>query len=529
MEEHEFDMMMASGDVDFSGVEDVEVTLLGHNDEDDESSLSEIEIANLMLGYHAEDEKVEEELKTEAEAEGDDDGGEEDLENEARHVEEAWTVMDMEPATPLEELLREVGLINLTKQYSRVARPRIYHDFRWLAHPADLMFRGEKVIAMIFPPAKLDLAPSSVVSNLAIRDGKYVTVTGHGSHLFMGAIPATPDVMCVCEIVTCTKSCYFQVTRNTVSPANGPVRAWTPKGEFFNCGRNIQWNDRLIPGDNIIMVDGDVWYYPGDRTPVVTIKQGKMVDRKGRTLEPGDWAVRDGEYTFDIDRKTLDEVVWRPPVSWEVYCAWKKLKRLPNMMYGVKNTRDRFDIDPQDYDCRDVSALIENPKLRSPSMMRRKDKFREACKVKYLAEVSRNIFGFAVYEISSGRCWVDHETVTTYVIPCAVFSKYVLELDGRGLSEWWRRVEVLPGVVRALLYHLRQRGDVVVVKCQVSRARPYCTIDWSAQQIRDRRALLVHNWHNPDVLIAAVRREWMEYFSPPEDDDDVSMLFLDAR
>jgi len=53
---------------------------LGHNDEDDESSLSEIEIANLMLGYHAEDEKVDEESKTEVEAEGDDNGGEEDLE-----------------------------------------------------------------------------------------------------------------------------------------------------------------------------------------------------------------------------------------------------------------------------------------------------------------------------------------------------------------------------------------------------------------------------------------------------------------
>ena len=191
------------------------------------------------------------------------------------------------------------------------------------------------------------------------------------------------------------------------------------------------------------MIDGDMWYYPAKREPVVLVEGGKMVDRKKRELDPGVWAIADGQYTFDMDAKTFRDQVERPPVSLETYCAWRKLKRLPAVMYGPKKQHDRFEIDPTDYDYNDKGSLITNPKLRSIAMMKRRDKFREECKVNYLRSVSRNIYAFAVYEISAGRCWIDHESTRTYVIPTSA-REVVLSIEGRHLSRSWQKLIVDP-------------------------------------------------------------------------------------
>lgn len=509
MEEHEFEQYCEDVGYDFSEEDDMEAVVEGYIDDDD------FDIVDEGIRAIALEDVVDEEEKTVIVRGPEPSDDERCKECDA---EECQMAVVFEPATPLEELFREVGLINLRKQYCATARARVMHDFRWLAAPGDLMFCGERVIAMIFPPAKVELVPQTVIGNLAIREGSYVTVTGNGSHLYMGAIPATPDISCVCEIVTRKERRFFLVTRLSIASAEGPVRAWTPRGEFFNAGKTVSWNDRLTPGDNIVMIDGDMWYYPEDRTPVVQVESGTLVDRKGRRLEEGTWAVADGYYTFDMDRKTFDVVVRRPPASLETYCAWKKLKRLPAMMYGVKCQHDRFEIDPDDYDCQDRSKLIENPRLRSVAMMRKKDKYRERCKVKYLRDVSRNIYAFSVWEISNGRCWMDHEIACTFTIPC-LEREFVLTLEGRHLTQNWRRVVVAPGNVRLLLRQLRCTGDVVVVKSEVSRARGYCNSAWIAAQMDKIEQVRRACWHNPSRIAESYLQMWLEYYAPPEPDE----------
>lgn len=503
MEEHEFDQWCAAGNFTFDENDhDIEGEFLGYvkselpgfDDDDDE-----LDLISMTLEERPEKEVIEPEVVP---------------------------IPGLERATPLEELMLTVGVVNVKKQYWRAQRERVMHDFRWLADPEDLVFRGERVIAVIFPPAKLDLAPQAIIGNMSIREGNYVTVTGNGSHLFMGAIPATPEVSCVCAIVTRKTEAFFELTRTTVRETDGPVRAWTPRGEFFSVARAISWNDRLENGDNIVMIDGDVWYYPAKREPVVTVQSGKIVDRKGRELDSGVWAVADGQYAFDIDAKTFSDKVERPPVSFETFCAWRKLKRLPTVMYGVKKQHDRFEIDPADYDPQDKGSLIANPKLRSLAMMKRQDKYREQCKVTFLRTVSRNIYAFNVYEMSAGRCWIDHEVTRMYIVPTAA-REVVLSVEGRHLSREWQRVVVDPSVVGSVLREMRARGDIVVTKCEESRARGYCGSEWCKEQMRKMNILVAKCWHNPLKIARAVVEMWMEYYGPPEEVRD-EIVFVNA-
>lgn len=503
MEEHEYEQWIEDGECDFSGDPEYEAHVLGFIGEEEETgSGSEICMEGLAVGSAS----VEEEPDV----------------KESIEVVFPQESIQMEMATPLEELLREVGVVNLTKEYRRASRDWLAHDFRWVAEPNQLMFRGEPVIAMLFPPAKVDLIPQSVLGNMSIREGAFSTVTGTGVHLFMGALPATPDLSCVCEIVTRKERCFFEITRTMVRSAQGPVRAWTSCGEYFNVAATIAWNDRLMPGDNIVMVDGDVWYYPEKRAPTVMIRKGQMVDRKGRELEKGVWSVDDGDYAFDLADRSLTPGPVRPPVSLEVFMAWKKMRRMPPIMFGVRKRHERFEVDPADYDASDRSKLIENPRLRSPAMMSRVSKYREMCKVWYLRHVSRNMFAFSAYELVAGRCWSDHEVVMAYVNP-GVGCELVLTMEG--CQAGWARVTVNPGRVCALTRYLGQRGDVIVTSCAVSRPRSYCTAAWQEERAKRVSSALARFWRAPDKIITLYVEEWLEYYAPPEPNDSLLRLF----
>jgi len=250
-----------------------------------------------------------------------------------------------------------------------------------------------------------------------------------------------------------------------------------------------------------------------------------MVDRKARVLEEGQWAVVDGDYSFDLATKTLLGSPIRPPVSKEVYGAWKKLRRFPPMMFGVRKKHERFEIDPEEYDSNDRSKLIENPRLRSPAMMSRSKKYREVCKAWYLKHVSRNIYTFAAYELVVGRCWSDHELVQAYAHP-PMGPELVLELEGRHLGRWVR-VSASGDMVRPILRHLRQRGDVVVAGCQVARPRAYCTVAWREERARRIARAIDKNWRAPKLVVDLLVEEWLEYYAPPHEDGDLLLVIRD--
>ena len=146
-----------------------------------------------------------------------------------------------EPATPLEELCAEIGLINVKKRYGSPARERIPHDFRWTAPVEDLMFDGEPVLQLVFPPAKVDLIPLSLQRSLALRDAEYKTITGKGNSLFMGALPASPDMMATFMVVTPTRKEFFELSRTSIRMSQGPVAAWVKGGATFFSAQGVEW------------------------------------------------------------------------------------------------------------------------------------------------------------------------------------------------------------------------------------------------------------------------------------------------
>lgn len=317
---------------------------------------------------------------------------------------------EREPATPLEELLCTVGLENMTKRYGTSNRIVIPHDFRWVGRAQDFLFKGEVVVQIVFPPAKVDIVPQTVLQNLAVRSTGYNVVTGLGTHLLMGATPANSNIYATMMVATVTRVEYFTVSRRSVVPAQGPVSAWCMGCvPFFSAANNVVWQDKLSPGDNIICVDGDLWYYPATRDPTVIVSGGRMIDRANRQLEVGMFDVPDGEYAYNIDTKKLMAVPIRPPVSLEVYNAWKKVAPIDPFLTSDRQLRVKCDVDPQKYKWNDKSALIRNPQLRSPNMMKKEAKYKEQCKEKFLEKVSRNMFLFYAYECASGRLWVAGE------------------------------------------------------------------------------------------------------------------------
>lgn len=309
-----------------------------------------------------------------------------------------------EPATPLEELCATVGLINVAKRYVGQGRERIPHDFRWVAPVEDLMFEGEPVLQLVFPPAKVDLIPLSLQRSLAVRDAGYRSVTGRGESLFMGALPATPEIMAIFMVVTPTRKEYFTLSRKSIIPSLGPVSAWIKGGATFFSTQGVQWAGSMCEGDNLVLIDGDVWYYPAEKKPTVLVTAGKVSDRLGHQLVEGTVDREDGLYTFDMKTGQLEVDPVRPPVSRESYQAWKKIEPMPRELYKHRSPIRKFEMDPSLYDPKDRKALEDNPRLRSPVMMRRREKYREQRREIFLQSHS-DVLLFPVWECAQGNVW----------------------------------------------------------------------------------------------------------------------------
>jgi len=309
-----------------------------------------------------------------------------------------------EPATPLEELCATVGLVNVTKRYGSQGRERIPHDFRWVAPVQDLIFDGEPVLQMIFPPAKVDLVPLSLQRSLAVREAEYQVVTGKGDSVFMGALPASAEVMAIFMIVTPTRKEFFTLSRTSIMPSQGPVAAWVRGGATFFSAQGVEWAGNMSDGDNIVLIDGDMWYYPADKKPTVVVAGGKILDRQGRQLVDAPVNHQDGLCAYDMATGSLETAPIRPPVSKETYQAWKKIEPMPRVLYKHRAPLRKFEMDPQDYDPKDKSALRENPRLRSPTMMRRHKKYREQRREQFL-KICPDVLLFPVWECAQGNVW----------------------------------------------------------------------------------------------------------------------------
>lgn len=333
-----------------------------------------------------------------------------------------------EPATPLEELCAEIGLINVTKRYGSPARERIPHDFRWTAPVEDLMFDGEPVLQLVFPPAKVDLIPLSLQRSLALRDADYKTITGRGNSLFMGALPASPDMMAIFMVVTPTRKEFFVLSRTSIMMSQGPVAAWVKGGATFFSAQGVEWAGNMSDGDNIVLVDGDMWYYPAEKKPTVVVAGRKVLDRMGRELVEGYVDQQDGQYTYDVTTGQMQESPIRPPVSRETFQAWKKIEPMPRELYKHRVPVRKFEMDVAKYDPKDRQALIDNPRLRSPTMMRRRAKYREQRREQYLG-VCSDVLMFSVWECAQGNVWSGLECVSGR--QTAIMGMWRLELDGR--------------------------------------------------------------------------------------------------
>lgn len=395
-----------------------------------------------------------------------------------------------EAATPLEELCATVGLLNVKKKYSVERKERIPHDFRWVAPVQDLVFRGEPVLQIFFPPAKIDVIPASMQKSLALREVSYEVITGQGVHVFMGAVPGSPDIVATMMVVTPTFKESFTLSRTTIVRTEAPVAAWVRGGATFFDTRGVQWQGSLSAGDNIAMIDGDVWYIPEDRVPTVTIRSGRAVDRQGQELVPGQFLVPDGVYGYDLDSGQLKPDPVRPPVSAELLNAWKKLQRMPRVMYAQRGVRSEFLMDVQVYDPKDRSVLVENPRVRSVAMMRRRDKYREQCRAQFLRECS-NVMMFPVWECARGNVWSMLECVPG-------------RLDVS--TGYWRlRVEVSGGRERNFYMPVGREFEFYRLYVE-SYGRFRIKVLWLVSVPREV-GVPVSNWQDYDAL-ARNRQEW---------------------
>jgi len=413
----------------------------------------------------------------------------------------------LQAATPIEELMSTVGLVNVRKVY--YGNNQVPHDFRWLAEADDLMFEGEQVVAVMFPPAKLDLLPQTVVKNLAVRGTGYQTVTGLGTHLFMGAVPADQNIEAVVSISTRKKTSFFHLDRLSVKQADGPVRAWTGSGVFFSLGEKVQWSDKLVKGDNIVLVDGDMWYYPYEREPVVRVEGCRVVDRWGRAMLEDRLVAPDGDYLYNLDTGEAKPVIGRPIVSKELLFAWRKVSRVPSVLYeGERKTLQRFEIDPEEYDPHDRSQLIRNPKLRSPHMMHRALKEREQRKWTFLRNVTRNIFDFSAYELVSGWCWQMFERSRVYS-QMGIFDWTEVTLVIRNGTE---TRETLSGFDDGIRNYIRTRAESVKeIKVEdarrfmldIGKLHPMMPVsEWYTYRRRVLENAIEKSWRTPHAVVA---------------------------
>lgn len=392
-----------------------------------------------------------------------------------------------EPATPLEELCATVGLVNVAKRYSGQGRERIPHDFRWVAPVDDLMFEGEPVLQLVFPPAKVDLIPLALERSLAVRDVKYRAVTGKGESLFMGALPATPEIMAIFMVVTPTRKEFFTLSRTSVISSQGPVSAWIKGGATFFSAQGVQWSGCMCEGDNLVLIDGDVWYYPAEKKPTVLVTSGKVSDRLGHQLVDGKVDQEDGLYTFDMRTASLEPNPVRPPVSKESYQAWKKIEPMSREFYRYRSPVRKFEMDPQQYEPKNVKVLDDNPRLRSPMMMRRRVKYREQRREAFL-RVCPDVLLFPVWECAQGNVWSMLECVPGR--QTVITGMWRLELD-RQPDRLFMPVGREMEFYRAFK---EKYGRFKIVR------------SWLIGVMKDQGEL-VHDWRDYD-LVALQRQQW---------------------
>lgn len=397
---------------------------------------------------------------------------------------------EVQKATPLEELVRTVGVEVTTRQYYEGERPDVMHDFRWTAPATEMMYNGARVVDFMFPPAKVDIMPAHISRSLAIRENGYQVLTGAGEHLFMGALPASPHIHCVFAVVTERETVYYEIDRQSVRPAIGPVRAWCHGyPPYFSMSARVEWRTKMSSGDNIVMIDGDMWYCPEKKTPSVLVRDHHIVDRKGTRLMGNEAPIPDGHYDYNVALDVLSYPPSRPPVSAAVFAAWMKYEPLPRYVYeGESRILTRFDMKVDVYDIRDRSALVKDPQLRSPAMLRRRTKYREQLRAIFLERVSANVFLFPAWLISQGENWVMFE-----------------QSNGRGaaIGDYYRvRVrgiasEVHETCVRAFLAARGPpRGQIAC-----SRNRSYCNDEWYRTRETEREKLTKTGWRSLGVII----------------------------
>lgn len=237
------------------------------------------------------------------------------------------TRQPLQLATPLEECLAQtIGLVNLNAAYKG---EMMNHDFRFTSDVSSLVFQGMDVLEIDFPPAKLELLPSSVAENMCRNvDGERVVATGTGRHYFMGAIACQGEPSVVFSITTERGTTFVYLTRTSaeIMPklADRCVEWHIGDTLIFSQDTREKWSDGLEYGaSGVLMVDGNYWWAPAQRRFPVLVQQNRLVDRNGK-----DFGVAvdelDGVYFIDLDDDEYRCRAARSPVSYEMYRAWLK-------------------------------------------------------------------------------------------------------------------------------------------------------------------------------------------------------------
>lgn len=396
-------------------------------------------------------------------------------------------VADTVVASPLEELCATIGLIDVTRKYRTHKYPVKPHDFRWKSHAADLTFRGQPVLQLVFPPAKLDIMPRSISESLARRMVRYETITGKGEHLFMGALPVNERIRATMMIVTPTDTRFFTMTRTTITESLGPVAAWSDGCPHYFDSDGVVWNQFLVRGDNVVMIDGDMWYYPENLTPTVTVRAGKVVDRQGHELVKDRVTVQDGDYTYNLRSRGLVPRPERPPVSKEVFTSWQRFQAFPMVMYEGIEKSSEFELL---LDSRDPRVGDRKIHSLSPAMQKKKNKFREACRREYLSK-SRDAYLFSEWECQAiGRNWSMFECVQGLMDPLPSYWKICGKV-GKEKREYW-----LPVTREQQFFsHFARLAKIEIVEVSLVGILPG---NWTT----------VVTWRDPVAIAKSRQRDW---------------------
>lgn len=237
-------------------------------------------------------------------------------------------------ATPVEELMATIGLVNVDAAYRGTPLP---HDFRMLTDASHFLYNGMPVLEMRFPACKLDLLPETVAKNLSRNvDGRRQVVTGTGRHLFMGAIECVGEPQVIFSIATYLESAYFLMERTTIRKVNPQPEAWIIGGTpIFTADGREQWRDAISPRQSaVVMVDGNYWWAPYERWVPMLSSGLHLHDRNNRVFDL-QVEIPAGLWEVNLDELGSYRETKRPPVSYELLRAWQKLPRLHSVFFST--------------------------------------------------------------------------------------------------------------------------------------------------------------------------------------------------